>query len=71
MGVYYRLSNGEDIEIRNNDNETEILLFNGSTTLTYENNINTLLNDIIKDVEARYDDLKAEDLVFMYSCYID
>ena len=72
MGIYYKLSNGEEIEIRSNqENEIEILLFNGSTVLTYCNDSNILLNDIIKEVENRYDNLKAEDWNFGYSCYTD
>ena len=70
--LYYKLSNGELIEIRKSDefkNTVDIVLFNGSMTLTYNNN-NILLNDIINEVEKDYDKLKIEDRCFqMYSNY--
>lgn len=69
--MYYKLSNGETIEIKLTDEEIEVVLFNGSMILTYEKSSNILLNDIIKEIENRYDKLKIEDWNFEYSCYAD
>lgn len=70
--LYYQLSNGEYIEIRQNKwNEVQILLFNGSTELNYKVGINDYtLNQIIKEIEKDYGKLKQEDLKFqMYANY--
>ena len=71
--LYYKLSNGEEIEIRinNEEMEIEVLLFNGSTVLSYTKDSNISLNDIIKEIEIKYDQLKIEDWNFEYSCYTD
>ena len=76
MGLYYKLSNGEEIEIRINETEDytkelQILLFNGSTILTYKLNTIITLNDIIKEVEKQYNNLLIEDKNFEYSCWCD
>lgn len=76
MGLYYTLSNGEEIEIRINETESytkelQILLFNGSTILTYKLDTIITLNDIIKEVEKQYNDLLIEDKNFEYSCWCD
>ena len=76
MGLYYTLSNGEEIEIRINEmedytKELQILLFNGSTILTYKLNTIITLNDIIKEVEKQYNNLLIEDKNFEYSCWCD
>ena len=67
MGLYYTLTNGEDIEIRMDDGEITIVLFNGSTTLSYTDNIISL-NDIITEVERDYNKYKVEDQSFFYQC---
>ncbi|MDD4624535.1 MAG: hypothetical protein PHX40_04110 [Bacilli bacterium] len=71
MGLYYKLSNGEDVEIRieeNEDYEQEliILLFNGSTSVSYPMNKNLMLNDIIIDIEKEYNNLLESDRAFFY-----
>lgn len=76
MGLYYTLSNGEEIEIRINETECytkelQVLLFNGSTILTYELNTTIILNDIIEEVEKQYNNLLIEDKNFEYSCWCD
>ena len=76
MGLYYTLSNGEEIEIRINETESctkelQILLFNGSTILTYKLDTIITLNDIIKEVEKQYNNLLIEDKNFKYSCWCD
>lgn len=76
MGLYYKLSNGEEIEIRINETENytkelQILLFNGSTILTYKLDTIITLNDIIKEVEKQYNNLFIEDKNFEYSCWCD
>lgn len=76
MGLYYTLSNGEEIEIRINETESytkelQILLFNGSTILTYKLDTIITLNDIIKEVEKQYNNLFIEDKNFEYSCWCD
>ena len=76
MGLYYTLSNGEEIEIRINETESytkelQILLFNGSTILTYKLDTIITLNDIIKEVEEQYNNLLIEDKNFEYSCWCD
>ena len=73
MGLYYTLSNGEEIEIRIKENEDykeelEILLFSGSTTLNYPLDIILSLNKIITDIENQYNDLKEADTRFFYKC---
>lgn len=73
MGLYYTLSNGEDIEIRIQESEeyeqeVTILLFNGGTSLTYPLTKPLILNDIITDIEQRYEDLKNADMLFFYKC---
>lgn len=74
MGLYYKLTNGEEIEIRIEQDEdyskqVTIILFNGSMTLSYKLNDKRLLNDIIMEIEKNYDKLKAEDLNFSYQSY--
>lgn len=76
MGLYYTLSNGEEIEIRINETESytkelQILLFNGSTILTYKLDTIITLNDIIKEIEEQYNNLLIEDKNFEYSCWCD
>ena len=76
MGLYYTLSNGEEIEIRINEmedytKELQILLFNGSTILTYKLDTIITLNDIIKEIEEQYNNLLIEDKNFEYSCWCD
>ena len=76
MGLYYKLSNGEEIEIRINETEDytkelQILLFNGSTILTYKLDTIITLNDIIKEIEKQYNNLFIEDKNFEYSCWCD
>lgn len=71
MGLYYKLSNGEDIEIRIEENENYeqeviILLFNGSTSISYPMNKILMLNDIIKDIENMYNDLLESDRALFY-----
>ena len=71
MGLYYRLSNGEDIEIRIKqddgfDQVVTVVLFNGSMSFTYKLDSTILLNDIIQQIEDDYNKLKAEDLQFFY-----
>ena len=71
MGLYYELSNGEDIEIRIEENENyeqelTILLFNGSTSVSYPMNKNLILNDIIADIENMYNDLLESDRALFY-----
>ena len=74
MGLYYKLSNGEEIEIKIENTEDytkelQISLFNGSTTLIYPINNILSLNEIITDVEAKYNKLLIEDKIFEYSCW--
>lgn len=74
MGLYYTLSNGEEIEIRINETESytkelQILLFNGSTILTYKLDTIITLNDVIKEIEKQYINLLFEDKNFEYSCW--
>ena len=76
MGLYYTLSNGEQVEIRINETENyteelEVLLFNGSTSLIYKLDTTITLNDIIEEVEKNYNDLLLEDKDFEYSCWCD
>ena len=71
MGLYYKLSNGEDIEIRieqneNYEQELIILLFNGSTSVSYPMNKNLMLNDIIIDIEKEYNNLLESDRALFY-----
>lgn len=71
MGLYYKLSNGEDIEIKIEENENYeqeviILLFNGSTSISYPMNKILMLNDIIKDIENMYNDLLESDRALFY-----
>lgn len=69
--IYYKLSNGEDIGIEYTNQEIKVTLFGGSTVLSYSNNIDVLLNDIIEEIEVNYKQLKIEDWNFGYSCYTD
>lgn len=76
MGLYYTLSNGEEVEIRISETEgytkeLQILLFNGSTTLIYELDTIITLNDVIREVEKQYDNLLIEYKNFEYSCWCD
>lgn len=75
MGLYYTLSNGEEVEIRIETEgctkELQILLFNGSTILTYKLDTIITLNDIIKEIEEQYNNLLIEDKNFEYSCWCD
>ena len=75
MGLYYTLSNGEEVEIRieteSCSKELQILLFNGSTILTYKLDTIITLNDIVKEVEEQYNNLLIEDKNFEYSCWCD
>lgn len=75
MGLYYTLSNGEKVEIRieteDCTKELQILLFNGSTILTYKLDTIITLNDIIKEIEEQYNNLLIEDKNFEYSCWCD
>lgn len=76
MGLYYTLSNGEEVEIRINETEDftkelQILLFSGSTILTYKLDTIVSLNDIIKELEKQYNNLLIEDRDFKYSCWCD
>lgn len=75
MGLYYRLSNGEDIEIMTEWNEDGyvalVKLFNGSTVLTYNLSQYKMLNDIIAEIEENYTELEREDLDFAYRCNCD
>lgn len=71
MGLYYELSNGEDIEIRIEENENyeqelTILLFNRSTSIGYPMNKILMLNDIIKDIEGMYNVLLESDRSLFY-----
>lgn len=73
MGLYYTLSNGEEVEIRIRENEEyreelEILLFSGSTTLSYPLDKILSLNEVIADIENQYNDLKEADIRFFYKC---
>lgn len=66
MGLYYKLSNGEDIEIMFYEEEdysqmAEVLLFGGSTSISMELRHNIYLNDIIADIEKNYNDFKIAD----------
>ena len=69
MGLYYKLNNGEYIEIKKQGDKVEVLLFNGSMTVSYNKEV--ILNDIIVDIENKYNELKNEDWSFAYSCYCD
>jgi len=76
MGLYYKLSNGEEIEIVIEEtedyiNKLKIKLFGGSTILEYELNKIIILNDIIAEVEKDYNKLLQEDLDFEYRCWCD
>ena len=71
MGLYYKLSNGEEIEVRieqdeDNNKQVTAVLFNGSMTLSYKLNDKRLLNDIIKEIEKDYSKLETEDISFFY-----
>ena len=76
MGLYYRLQNGEDVEIRIEEKEDYskeliISLFNGSTTISYDLDKILSLNEILEDIEKDYNKLFQEDQQFTYSCYAD
>jgi len=76
MGLYYKLSNGNDIEIRieedeNYNKQVNILLFGGSTVISSDLNKNISLNDIITDIEKNYNNLLQADLDFEYRCWCD
>lgn len=76
MGLYYKLNNGEEIEIRIKDienftKELQVLLFNGSTVLTYPINGIFSLNELLEDIEDQYNDLLIENQNFEYSCWCD
>ena len=73
MGLYYTLSNGEEIEIKIEESEDynkelKILLFYGSTTITYPMNNDLSLNEIITNIEKQYDTLKEDDIKHFYKC---
>lgn len=77
MGLYYKLANGEDIEIRITENDedftktVDVLLFGGSTVLSYPLQGVVSLNNIISSVEKDYEKLLREDMDFGYRCYAD
>jgi len=76
MGLYYKLSNGEDIEIRIEENEdytqqVNILLFGGSTVISSDLDKNISLNDIIEEVEKDYNNLLQANLDFEHRCWCD
>lgn len=77
MGLNYKLSNGEYIEIdieTTEEYEKKILikLFGGSTTFEYNYNEKSYsLNEIIEDIEKNYNKYLEEDEEFEYRCYAD
>jgi len=77
MGLNYKLSNGEYIEIdieTTEEYEKKILikLFGGSTTFEYNYNEKSYsLNEIIEDIEKNYNKYLEEDKEFEYRCYTD
>jgi len=76
MGLYYKLSNGEEIEINIeiNDDYERILffkLFNGSTTFIYKLDKIISLNEIIEGIERDYKNLKIEDHQATFRAYTE
>lgn len=77
MGLYYTLSNGEEIEIdiqedENYNKKILIKLFNGSTTIEYDYFKKPYsLNEIIAEVEKDYDRLLERDRDFTYRAWCD
>ena len=80
--IYYKLKNGESIELKIENKEGEyfnrttiiqVLLFNGSLTIEYKfNNFENIdLNKILEEIEQQYDDLETKSINFEYSCYAD
>lgn len=77
MGLYYTLKNGEQIEINmevdDDYNKTiYVKLFGGSMVFEYDYYKKPYnLNEIIEDIENKYNDLKSENNDFEYSCWAD
>lgn len=77
MGLYYTLKNGEQIEINIEVDEEYnktiyIKLFGGSMVYEYDYYKESYnLNEIIEDIENRYNDLLLENSDFEYKCWAD
>lgn len=74
MGLYYTLSNGEEIEIDiqedgNYSRNLLVKLFNGGTTLEYNLQGNVTLNNVILYVEENYNELLEESQAFERTCW--
>lgn len=75
--IFYKLSNGEDIEITFEMDEERgglciaAKLFNGSTTITRPIEGVTYLNELLDYVEENYERLAEEDYEFSVRAFCD
>lgn len=78
--LFYTLKNGETIELKitnktdekfNIITEIEIILFNGTTSITQTFNAfeQVNLNKIFEEIEKDYEELKTKDEQHFWNCY--
>lgn len=78
--LFYTLKNGETIELKitnktdekfNAITEIEIILFNGTTSITQTFNAfeQVNLNKIFEEIEKDYEELKTKDEQHFWNCY--